>query len=330
MNVNNGLPEGFYPNLVKQKFPADKPIFWGPNQSTTYPNEYNEPSGWINFDLMKIPIVVRFIRGGTVSPEPIMRAIYLGLTKTHNVGVFAMSDDAVNTSYFPLLDYEIPTPPPGTDIQVHSYRPQGFIEWEAFELVTEISSAYDANRSTSAVIGEFTDLVPVLKDYTDYFSKDWYGSKHGMHQWLIGADATGTQWKKNEGGKAGATVFSSGGLDWDEFGSKDTNERHYNQVDPVRPWLGNVPGYRGSNHGKITREDPQPFRVYPYIYWFLVNTIAGALENQTNRLVVCGGDILDPMNDLTPEEIEDLKAQAIGRAFSTTYSRTVEGLILQP
>jgi hypothetical protein len=79
MNKNLGLPKGFEGNLVKQKFPAAKPIFWGPNQTTLYPGVYTEPSDWNHLEMMKIPAVVRFITGGNKVPAPIVnRRIYLG------------------------------------------------------------------------------------------------------------------------------------------------------------------------------------------------------------------------------------------------------------
>ncbi len=85
-NKNLGLPKGFEGNLVKHKFPEDKPIFWGPGQSTKYPEVYAEPEGWLPQDIMRIPPVIRFITGGTSAPAIIIRQIYLGFMTNSEVG----------------------------------------------------------------------------------------------------------------------------------------------------------------------------------------------------------------------------------------------------
>lgn len=57
--------------LIQTKFPKDRPILWGPNQDTVFPDTYNEPSDWHEKELLRIPQVVRFIYGGQpISPPP--------------------------------------------------------------------------------------------------------------------------------------------------------------------------------------------------------------------------------------------------------------------
>jgi hypothetical protein len=88
MNVNKGLPKGFERHLVAQHFPVDRPIFWGPNQSTKYSGVYNEPSGFRSPEFMKIPKVVRFITGGIgTSPPPPLPPLNIGGLGIHNVSI---------------------------------------------------------------------------------------------------------------------------------------------------------------------------------------------------------------------------------------------------
>lgn len=50
---------------IVYKFPADKPIYWGPNQVTIYPATYNEPdqTQWKKNFILQIPRVTRFFFG---------------------------------------------------------------------------------------------------------------------------------------------------------------------------------------------------------------------------------------------------------------------------
>ncbi len=49
--------------VVIEKFIPAKPIFWGPNQLTVYPDTYNEPRDWRDKEFINIPRVARFFFG---------------------------------------------------------------------------------------------------------------------------------------------------------------------------------------------------------------------------------------------------------------------------
>lgn len=71
-NKTGGPIEGKDKSLVDQSFPLTDPIFWGPNQDTQYPDNYNEPEGFKRGELLAIPEVIRLVYGnaGTGSPPP--------------------------------------------------------------------------------------------------------------------------------------------------------------------------------------------------------------------------------------------------------------------
>jgi hypothetical protein len=119
-NRNFGFPEGFEGDLVKQEFKATKPIFWGPNHKTKYPDSYEEPSDWKQPDLMIIPPVIRIITGGKFVNTSVSRSIYLGYQQeatvgAHNFdsGAFIVRNDittlyAANQSTLTVAGYSAP------------------------------------------------------------------------------------------------------------------------------------------------------------------------------------------------------------------------------
>src|SRR3954463_1023211 len=113
-NRNFGFPEGFEGELVKQEFKAEKPIFWGPNQKTKYPDDYAEPTEWKQPDLMIIPPVIRIITGGKFVNTFVFRSIYLGYQQESTPGV-------------------------------HNFNPAAFVQR------ADIVSLYSANQSTLTV-----------------------------------------------------------------------------------------------------------------------------------------------------------------------------------
>lgn len=146
--------------LIQTKFPEERPILWGPNQDTTYPDTYNEPSDWREKQLLRIPQVVRFISGKGKSDNSISRLIHLG---SRNVAVIRIRTADIDILKMPIREYLYLTP---------------FVQDE------EISSeVYNANKSTlellemyhavakTAMFSEFTDEVA----YYTVFSQEWVG-----------------------------------------------------------------------------------------------------------------------------------------------------------
>jgi hypothetical protein len=70
LNKDNQIPvtKIMTGRLISYSFPVEKPIYWGPNQVTVFPDTYNEPSGWKPNQVLSIPKVARFFfgDGGTI------------------------------------------------------------------------------------------------------------------------------------------------------------------------------------------------------------------------------------------------------------------------
>lgn len=73
-------------HIINTDFPIEKPIFWGPNQFTEYPDEYNPPSNWRPNDLLALPRVVRFFFGGNEAAlkEQFIHLGYVNYTYVHS------------------------------------------------------------------------------------------------------------------------------------------------------------------------------------------------------------------------------------------------------
>lgn len=128
-NRDNEFPrsEAAKTELIRTDFPKEKPIFWGPKQDTTYPDTYNEPSGWREKELLRIPEVVRLIHG--FAKKDIKRTIYIG-----------------SVNYSPLVQERI------ANIALVHMPILGYAYQEELEPVVEIREKYNASKSTMDVL----------------------------------------------------------------------------------------------------------------------------------------------------------------------------------
>ncbi len=123
--------------LIDHKFPADKPIFWGPNQFTQFPDTYNEPSGWRTNELLRIPQVLRLFTGGELASADVFRFIYLGRRHYYGTNMFHTSDGTYGAGQFV------------------GYGWFNLTETQAFEVYENIASAYGANKSTEQLLESY-------------------------------------------------------------------------------------------------------------------------------------------------------------------------------
>jgi hypothetical protein len=133
-------------HVISQKFPAARPIFWGPNQFTVYPSQYNEPSGWKPNELLVLPRVARFFFGSAPRIN-INRSVYLGWINYANIRI-RMAD--IPFEQMPIRQY---------------------CYYSHFTQVTEIRTAYGANLNTLDVLNANMLTVETAKssDFTSDF-----------------------------------------------------------------------------------------------------------------------------------------------------------------
>lgn len=141
-NQKRGVPKGFNGRLVKADFPVERPIFWAGNQNTLFPNDYVEPDPLKN-NLMKIPLVVRFIVGGAPAEVNIDRLIYLGYAKLRRM-VIVFRDTACTPMTTALGGF--------------------YARKNAISVVHEISTEFGANLTTLQAIALNTETALCVKE----------------------------------------------------------------------------------------------------------------------------------------------------------------------
>lgn len=149
-NKARGVPKPFPLTVIQHKFPPERPIFWGPNQETTYPDIYNPPKDWRDKEALHIPEVVRFIVGGRVPNRFIQRYIYIGHQRTEIV-------TWQNAS---------------TTCLAHPYN-KFYSNFEDFIFDGEDLAAYGANKTAAEAVDEFVRIAARQFSNSDQPGNTW-------------------------------------------------------------------------------------------------------------------------------------------------------------
>lgn len=116
---------------ARHDFPEARPIFWGPNQFTKYPDEYEEPSDWHQNEVLRIPRVVRLFNARHSAA-----VVYLGKRNWITAWEFAIFEGNAGPFVGVLNTY------------AYNY---------GFETVNEIANPpYNANMTSHDVFSQFS------------------------------------------------------------------------------------------------------------------------------------------------------------------------------
>lgn len=157
-NRDKGIPDSATSGrILKREFPASFRIFWGPNQKTTYPSDYTEPSGWKGNEILSIPKVARIMETKMVNRYFAVGYFNYAHTVWHQQGRpddIAFGDICVSPG---LIDYYY---------------------CSAFHQVLDLADL-GANQSTAVCLGAFRDLGVELDKSAairqDLFSNNYEG-----------------------------------------------------------------------------------------------------------------------------------------------------------
>jgi hypothetical protein len=288
------------------KFPEERPIFWGPGQLTKFPDEYEEPDpGFTPKTAIQVPRVTRFLFGQH-RPANVFRWIYLGSLEAR------------------YCRYTFACPVPTTGMPIRDVLRFGPFIFDGFEIADD----YGANMSTL----ELLDLY--LPSTSNAFCKeaDTFDTFPWFWMPLFSTDFVGevrSTYTDPFSSPPGA-MYSIVDFTWNT-GSASPEPTIIVELDSGYPSPAFDPVQRDGTEKfwDVRASVSNPGGAIPFwfnrrrqiVHVYLQNFIFGG--TQTNRLlgVLHGYDIDDPPTTDTSVDTINPGGQ---------YQRAVTGLILEP